>query len=108
MKYLLTLTLLVLALPAFAGNVTYQVDGNEYEGYALKKSSKAPTVLLIHDWDGLTDYEIKRAKMLKKMGHDVVEYANGFDALETLESPHAPNLAILDWEKFKERKFAKL
>jgi dienelactone hydrolase len=28
-------------------------------------------VLLIHDWDGLTDYEIKRADMLAEMGYAV-------------------------------------
>jgi dienelactone hydrolase len=28
-------------------------------------------VLLIHDWDGLTDYEVKRADMLAEKGHAV-------------------------------------
>jgi dienelactone hydrolase len=28
-------------------------------------------VLLVHDWDGLTDYEIKRAGMLAKLGYAV-------------------------------------
>ena len=28
-------------------------------------------MLLIHDWDGLTDYEVKRAKMLSDMGYAV-------------------------------------
>ncbi|MBW1726431.1 MAG: dienelactone hydrolase family protein [Deltaproteobacteria bacterium] len=31
----------------------------------------APLVLLIHDWDGLTDYEIKRANMLAESGYAV-------------------------------------
>ena len=31
----------------------------------------APLVLLIHDWDGLTDYEIKRANMLSDLGYAV-------------------------------------
>jgi len=28
-------------------------------------------VLLIHDWDGLTDYEVKRAEMLSELGYAV-------------------------------------
>ena len=28
-------------------------------------------MLLIHDWDGLTDYEIKRANMLAELGFSV-------------------------------------
>ncbi|MDT8444338.1 MAG: dienelactone hydrolase family protein, partial [Desulfuromonadales bacterium] len=31
----------------------------------------ASLVLLIHDWDGLTDYEIKRAGMLAELGYAV-------------------------------------
>ncbi|NNL77414.1 MAG: prolyl oligopeptidase family serine peptidase, partial [Desulfobacterales bacterium] len=34
-------------------------------------SNQAPFVLLIHDWDGLTDYEIKRANMLAELGYAV-------------------------------------
>jgi dienelactone hydrolase len=34
-------------------------------------SKKAPLVMLIHDWDGLTDYEIKRANMLSEHGYAV-------------------------------------
>ena len=52
-------------------NITYQVDGEAYEGYWAKVDDKAPLVLLIHDWDGLTDYEQKRAEMLNKMGYNV-------------------------------------
>ena len=32
---------------------------------------RAPFVLLIHDWDGLTDYEVKRANMLADLGYAV-------------------------------------
>ena len=31
----------------------------------------APLILLIHDWDGLTDYEVKRANMLADSGYAV-------------------------------------
>lgn len=51
--------------------VDYQVNGQPYEGYYLNSAPGAPLVLLIHDWDGLTDYEIKRANMLAELGYDV-------------------------------------
>ena len=51
--------------------VTYQVGGADYEGYYVSPGGNAPLVLLIHDWDGLTDYEIKRANMLADMGYAV-------------------------------------
>jgi len=49
--------------------VTYEVDGKKYEGYISSPSQNAPLVFLVHDWDGLTDYEVKRAKMLNEMGY---------------------------------------
>ncbi|WP_432471787.1 dienelactone hydrolase family protein [Amphritea sp. HPY] len=52
-------------------HVLYQVDGEFYQGYYVSTSKNAPLVLLIHDWDGLTDYEIKRADMLAQMGYAV-------------------------------------
>ena len=52
--------------------VDYEVDGVAFEGYAVHADEKdAPMVLLIHDWDGLTDYEIKRAKMLADEDYSV-------------------------------------
>lgn len=51
--------------------VTYQVDGADYEGYYVSPGGDAPLVLLIHDWDGLTDYEVRRANMLADMGYAV-------------------------------------
>lgn len=69
---LLTLTALLSTSTAVAGeNKIYNVNGQEYEGYWAKTSEKAPLVLLIHDWDGLTDYEKKRAKMLNDLGYNV-------------------------------------
>jgi dienelactone hydrolase len=51
--------------------MTYQVNGQSYEGYYISPSDPAPFVLLIHDWDGLTDYEVKRANMLADLGYAV-------------------------------------
>ncbi len=52
-------------------NVVYQVGDHAYEGYWAKVDDKAPLVLLVHDWDGLTEYEQKRAAMLNEMGYNV-------------------------------------
>lgn len=74
MKGLITF-ILISMMAATAGaagqSVTYQVDGAPYEGYFVSPSKNAPLVLLVHDWDGLTDYEVKRAEMLAEMGYAV-------------------------------------
>jgi len=61
----------IFALAAQGEQVTYKVGQNSYEGYFVSPDKQAPLVLLIHDWDGLTDYEIKRADMLAGMGYAV-------------------------------------
>ena len=78
MKYFLSiLTLFVLlsaASSSFASRgktVPYKVDGEAYEGYYISPSPGAPLILLIHDWDGLNDYELKRAAMLAELGYGV-------------------------------------
>lgn len=75
MRYFI-LVFLMLTVPAVAFGatgslVTYQVNDQSYEGYYIAPSKQAPLVLLIHDWDGLTDYEIKRANMLAELGYAV-------------------------------------
>jgi dienelactone hydrolase len=59
------------AFSATGASVPYQVNGQSYEGYYISPSDQAPFVLLIHDWDGLTDYEVKRANMLAELGYAV-------------------------------------
>jgi dienelactone hydrolase len=74
MKSLLVFTaaLMVAATADAAGRfVSYEVGGVPYEGYYAPSSDGAPVVLLIHDWDGLTDYEVKRSEMLARMGYTV-------------------------------------
>jgi len=60
------------ATSAFAGQtVTYEVNGATYEGYHADAGADAKgLVLVIHDWDGLTDYEVARADMLAELGYD--------------------------------------
>jgi dienelactone hydrolase len=74
MKYAFTLFFILVFVSTANGAgkfVSYEVEGKPYEGYFISPSADAPLVLLIHDWDGLTDYEVKRANMLAKMGYAV-------------------------------------
>lgn len=74
-KYAITLLIVLLAtapvLAAKGKDITYQVDGKEYQGYYITPKEGAPLVFMIHDWDGLTDYEVKRAGMLADLGYAV-------------------------------------
>ena len=52
--------------------VRYNHDGEAFEGYAAyndELGSEQPTVIIIHDWDGLGDYEKSRAQMLARSGY---------------------------------------
>lgn len=73
MKTAFSLVLILIAPMLYAaGNfVTYTSNGETYEGYYISPFSNAPLVVLIHDWDGLTDYEVKRSQMLAEMGYAV-------------------------------------
>ena len=69
---LVLIILIVLSTANAAGTaVSSEVDGKPFEGYFIAPSPKAPLILLIHDWDGLTDYEVKRANMLADLGYAV-------------------------------------
>jgi DNA-binding response OmpR family regulator len=46
--------------------------------------------------DDLTARTILKA-VLNKGGHEVVETINGAEALQVLQQPNAPRLAVLDW-----------
>ena len=74
MRYWYTFLFILLAASCAiaAGNpVTYEVHGENFQGYYVSPSPGAPLILLIHDWDGLTEYEIKRADMLADLGYAV-------------------------------------
>jgi dienelactone hydrolase len=74
MKYFVTVLCILIAASAAGASgkaISYEVDGQPFEGYFISPSPKAPLILLIHDWDGLTGYEVKRANMLADMGYAV-------------------------------------
>lgn len=69
-KILVLLVMSISFLFASEGKmITYSVDGKDYEAYFTSPSKNAPVVYLLHDWDGLNDYEMKRAKMLYDLGY---------------------------------------
>lgn len=74
MSYLLAFIML-FSFPSLAKadgqSVTYEIGGEAYEGYYITAGPEAPLILLLHDWDGLTGYEIKRANMLAELGYTV-------------------------------------
>jgi len=52
-------------------DIRYEVDGEAYEGYFISAGDNTKgSVLIIHDWDGIDDYERQRADMLAAEGYD--------------------------------------
>lgn len=69
--FVLSATIFVSTAYATGTPVNYTINGDPYEGYFISPSPDAPLIILIHDWDGLTDYEVKRSNMLAEMGYAV-------------------------------------
>lgn len=66
MKIMSVLLFSLMVCSAWGGrSVEYNVGDVVFEGYIESAGSGAPVVLLIHDWDGLTEYEVKRSEMLR-------------------------------------------
>ncbi|ARE38413.1 dienelactone hydrolase family protein [Rhodovulum sp. P5] len=71
MKYLaLSCAVALAAGPARAEDVPYDVGGVSFTGYFAAAADPKGLVLIVHDWDGMTDYERKRADMLAELGYD--------------------------------------
>ncbi|MBM9594255.1 dienelactone hydrolase family protein [Roseitranquillus sediminis] len=70
-------TLAIFAATAGQAQITgepyrYSVNGMEFEGYVARNANleeSRGTVMIVHDWDGLTDYEKRRADMLAAQGY---------------------------------------
>lgn len=74
MKHVIALFLIVIVVTtanAAGESVLYEVNGESFEGYFISPSPNTALILLVHDWDGLTEYEVKRANMLAGMGYAV-------------------------------------
>ncbi|WP_313887604.1 dienelactone hydrolase family protein [Nodosilinea sp. LEGE 07088] len=52
--------------------VVYTIDGQPFEGYLAVNDNfggDRPLVLVVHDWNGLDNYEQRRAQMLAEQGY---------------------------------------
>ncbi|MEE9369083.1 MAG: dienelactone hydrolase family protein [Pontiella sp.] len=98
-----------LAGVTLAGNaITYEIDGEKFEGYVEKGAPGAPMVFLIHDWDGLTDYEVKRSGMLAELGYSVFSidlYGKGVRPTEMSDKKKC--MTILTEDRPKMRSYMK-
>lgn len=68
---ILIISIIIFPILTFANTTIYSIGGKKYEGYFKNKSKTAPLVVMLHDWDGITEYEIKRAEMLEAEGYSV-------------------------------------
>lgn len=59
-----------LAGAATAETVSYEVGGETFEGYFAAAEDPRGLVLIVHDWDGLGEYETRRADMIAALGYD--------------------------------------
>lgn len=71
MRYFFGSLLLLICSHLSAETLEYRYQDEILEGYYLEASVSAPLVILIHDWDGPTSYEFRRAKMLHELGYSV-------------------------------------
>lgn len=69
MKAIIAMTMIAAGSAAAAGEaVTYTAEGREFEGYLAKAENAKGSVVIIHDWDGVTDYERARVDQLAAEG----------------------------------------
>lgn len=106
MKYAAILICILFGTSAFAAGefITYSVDGQEYEGYFINPGGDAPLTVMVHDWDGLTDYEVKRAEMLAELGYAVFAvdlFGKGVRPTETEEKRKLTGSLYGDREKMR-------
>jgi dienelactone hydrolase len=78
MKRLLITALTLFSLPLMAAiiekPVDYKAGSLDCEGWAAfddASSAKRPSVLIVHQWTGVSDNEKMRAKMLAELGYNV-------------------------------------
>jgi dienelactone hydrolase len=87
----------------------YSVGGEQFEGYVARNSNipaSRGTVLIVHDWDGLTDYEMRRAEMLAALGYTAfaIDVYGADVSPQTVEENRALSGALYaDRNTFRER-----
>mgnify|MGYP000217447943 FL=1 len=93
-------------------DVTYDVGDEAFEGYhAAAQGEARGSVLVIHDWDGLDDYERQRADMLAEQGYDAFAvdlYGQGNRPVETQAKKAATARLYDDRERMRRLTLASL
>jgi dienelactone hydrolase len=80
--------------------IEYRQGNTVLEGYLAYDGAvqgKRPGVLIVHQWKGLTDYEMKRAQMLAKLGY----VAFALDVYGKGVRPKTPQAAGAEASKYK-------
>lgn len=94
--------------------VVYEIEGQPYEGYfALNEGfgDQQPVVLLIHDRDGIDEYEQRRVQMLAERGYAAFAadlYGQGVRPTTTEESQAQSGMLYSDRDTMRQRLFAGL
>jgi len=87
----------------------YDVGGVTFEGYVARNSNiprSRGTVLIVHDWDGMTAYEERRAEMLAALGFTAfaIDVYGADENPQTVDENRALSGALYqDRETFRER-----
>ena len=106
-KLILCLIALFIAGNALAAgkDVSYEVNGESFTGYMFTpENGDGKFVFMIHDWDGLTDYEMKRAEMLGDLGYTVFAadmYGTGVRPTETADKKKMTGSLYGDRERMR-------
>ncbi|GAA4227400.1 dienelactone hydrolase [Sagittula marina] len=92
----------------FADYHQYTVGDKTFEGYVATNTVIEPkgTVLIVHDWDGMTEYEERRAEMLAELGYTAFAidvYGADEDPQSTEENRALSGALYEDRETFRER-----
>ena len=97
----LGLTALIARADIIAEPIVYEIEGQPYEGYfAINEGfgNDQPIVMLIHDWNGIGEYEKRRVQMLAERGYvafAVDLYGQGVRP-ETAEESQAESSKLYD------------
>jgi dienelactone hydrolase len=87
----------------------YEVGGTTFQGHVAYNSDLPETrgtVVILHDWDGLTDYEVRRAEMLAALGYTGVAidvYGRGSRPTSMEENQQMSGALYGDRSLFQER-----
>ena len=95
-------------------SVVYEIDGQPFEGYFARNTGfgdDQPIVMVVHDWNGLGDYEKRRAQMLAERGYAAFAvdlYGQGVRPTNTEESQEESGKLYSDRATMRQRLLAGL